>query len=100
MRIGIRGQYYEAALIVQAVSWYLRGLMGWTAPTTASLCQDKAIGSHRQEPSTIPVSSIGLDLAKDVFQARGKVLMRQPTHWADVLPSRSLRASSDAEPKW
>ena len=53
-----KGRHYEPALIVQAVSWYLRyplsyrdieelflerglGLMRWTAPATASLCQDE-----------------------------------------------------------
>jgi len=48
-----------------------QGLMGWTAPATASLCQDEAVRSHPQEPFMAQVSTIGLDLAKNVFQIHG-----------------------------
>ena len=49
-----------------------RGLpmMGWTPPT-ASVCQTAGVESHQREASVSEVSTIGLDLAKNVFQAHG-----------------------------
>jgi transposase len=65
--------------------------MVWTAPAPASLCQDEIVGAHRQEPSMAQVSTIGLDLAKNVFQVhgldpQGKVLVRRPLRRTEVLP--------------
>src|SRR4051794_2368354 len=47
-----------------------RGLMGWTPPT-ASLCQGGVVDRPPEEASVGQVSTIGLDIAKHVFQAHG-----------------------------
>ena len=46
-------------------------MMGWTPPPTALTCQDGGVESHQREASVTEVSTIGLDLAKNVFQAHG-----------------------------
>src|SRR5215216_468792 len=48
----------------------LAALMGWTPPT-ASTCQGGVVEDHRREASMGEVSTIGLDLAKHVFQVHG-----------------------------
>ena len=45
-------------------------MMGWTPPT-ASTCQIGGVVNHPREASVTEVSIIGLDLAKNVFQAHG-----------------------------
>src|SRR6476619_5422410 len=45
-------------------------MMGWTPPT-ASTCQGGGCQDHQRETSMEQVSTIGLDLAKHVFQAHG-----------------------------
>lgn len=46
--------------------------MGWTPPPTASVCQDSGVvDRYREEASMGDVSIIGLDLAKNSFQAHG-----------------------------
>ena len=44
---------------------------GVDGPTTASMCQDVVVEDHDQEPPVTKVSTIGLDLAKHVFQVHG-----------------------------
>lgn len=41
------------------------------APLTASMCQSGGVENHRRETSMTQVSTIGLDLAKNIFQAHG-----------------------------
>ena len=47
-------------------------LMGWTAPER-HLCArvEGVVTNTRKEPSTMQVSTIGFDLAKQVFQVHG-----------------------------
>ena len=44
--------------------------MGWTPPT-ASMCQSGGVEHHLREASVTEVSTIGLDIAKQTFQAHG-----------------------------
>jgi hypothetical protein len=58
-------------------------LMGWTAPAAASLCAKGGPSEvHEGEPSAMQVTTIGLDLAKNVLQrhgvdGRGRVALRK-----------------------
>src|SRR6476619_212619 len=51
------------------ILWLLR-LMGWTPPT-ASLVPEWRRGRPLKEASVEQISTVGLDLAKQVFQAHG-----------------------------
>lgn len=57
--------------------------MGWTAPAAASLCAKGGPSEvHKGEPSDMQVTTIGLDLAKNVLQlhgvdAHGRVVLRK-----------------------
>src|SRR5438477_10325121 len=47
-------------------------MMGWMAPVAASRCQNGSwLKHHRGEPSMSEIKTIGLDLAKHVFQVHG-----------------------------
>src|SRR5882724_9452106 len=66
--------------------------MGWTAPAAASACQDEVVDREliKGEPSMEQITTIGLDLAKNLFQvhgvdAAGKVLVRKQLRRAEVL---------------
>src|SRR5262245_25675714 len=46
--------------------------MGWIAPLAASTCQTGVLKNHQEwEPSMSEITTIGLDLAKHVFQVHG-----------------------------
>src|SRR5262245_38328214 len=46
--------------------------MGWIAPLAASRCQTGVLKNHQEwEPSMSEITTIGLDLAKHVFQVHG-----------------------------
>src|SRR5271155_3809256 len=59
--------------------------MGWTPPPqTASTCQSGSVSSHltRMGASAMNITTVGIDLAKNVFQmhgvdARGRVTLRR-----------------------
>src|SRR5271157_919532 len=56
---------------------------GVDGPLTASTCQDWVVATNQREPSMTDVNTIGLDLAKKVFQvhgidASGTVTLRRP----------------------
>jgi hypothetical protein len=66
-------------------------MMGWTPPPTASMCQVGGVQDHQREASMEEVSTIGLDLAKHVFQAHGAsasgaVVFRKKLRRDQVLP--------------
>lgn len=46
-------------------------LMGWTAPDGIKECQTGVVSNQAREPSVQKASTIGLDLAKNVFQVHG-----------------------------
>ncbi len=46
-------------------------MMGWTAPDGIKECQTGVVSNQAREPSVKKASTIGLDLAKNVFQAHG-----------------------------
>lgn len=67
-------------------------MMGWTAPTRQHRAKTRSLitTSHLTEPSIEQVTTIGLDLAKNVFQlhgvdAAGNVLLRKQLRRGDVL---------------
>ncbi len=65
------------------------GLMGWTPPT-ALVCQSGGVEHHLREASMGEVSTIGVDLAKNVFQvhgadASGAVVFRKKLRRSQVL---------------
>ena len=67
-------------------------VMGWTAPTRHHRAKMRSLitTSHLTEPSMEQVTTIGLDLAKNVFQlhgvdAAGNVLLRKQLRRGDVL---------------
>jgi transposase len=75
-------------VLVNARAQY--GSDGVDAPPTASLCQSGGVESHSREASMRKVSTIGLDLAKNVFQAHGAdasgvVIFRKKLGRAQVL---------------
>jgi hypothetical protein len=80
-----------------------RALMGWTPPT-ASMCQSGGVETPLEgEASMGNVSIIGLDLAKNVFQAHGAdasgaVVFRKKLRRAQVW--NSLRLSRRAPWRW
>jgi len=49
---------------------WLPRLMGWTPPGGIA-CQSGVVDHHLTEASMLEVSTIGLDLAKNVFQVHG-----------------------------
>src|SRR5690606_38304536 len=59
--------------------------MGWTPPlVTASMCQSRGVEPPLQprEASTMKITTVGIDLAKNVFQVhgvdeRGKTVLRK-----------------------
>jgi hypothetical protein len=68
--------------------------MGWTPPpSTASKCQSGAGGDHltRMGASAMNITTVGIDLAKNVFQvhgvdARGKVVVRKQLRREQMAP--------------
>src|SRR5689334_15957831 len=46
-------------------------MMGWTAPERHRCARMRLSRSHTREPSVSEISTIGLDLAKNVFQVHG-----------------------------
>jgi transposase len=44
--------------------------MGWTPPD-GIVCQSEGVEQHSKEASVGQVSTVGLDLAKSIFQAHG-----------------------------
>ena len=68
------------------------GLMGWTAPTYGiAMCHVGAVSTNqRKEPSEMNVTTIGIDLAKSVFQLHGiddagEVIFRKKLRRSGVL---------------
>src|ERR1700684_3369153 len=68
--------------------------MRWMAPLTASRCQGVNAVRHSRakwEPSAMQITTIGLDLAKSIFQvhgidATGQVVVRRSLRRAQMLP--------------
>src|SRR6202023_534819 len=69
----------------------LLAMMGWMAPSTASMCQSWVVdNANGREPSMKEVTTIGLDLAKNVFQVHavdrtGAVVVRRALRRSQVL---------------
>src|SRR5271169_2991795 len=60
-------------------------------PCTASMCQDEVVETdHLKEPSMVEITTIGVDIAKSVFQvhgidASGQVAVRRQLRRAEVV---------------
>ena len=78
------------SLPVATSAVYARGCDGEDASPTALVCQSGGVVTTEQEASVSEVSTIGLDLAKHVFQAHGadasgKVVFRKRLRREKVL---------------